>query len=124
MRTAWFLACLTFFSLTAFGQTSPPRFEELARQFDYDRATPLDVREAGRQKREGVTVIDLSYASPRGGRVPAYFVVPSGRGPFATTSTCSPSLKKSPSTTPGTRSTRRRDSNATAGWPKDFSSAR
>ncbi|PYS78869.1 MAG: hypothetical protein DMF66_04750 [Acidobacteria bacterium] len=83
MRAAWFLACLTFFSLTAFGQTSPPRFEELVRQFDYDRASPLDVREAGREKRDGVTVIDLSYASPRGGRVPAYLVVPSGRGPFA-----------------------------------------
>jgi len=60
MRAAWFLACLTFFSLTAFGQTSPPRFEELVRQFDYDRASLLDVREAGREKRDGVTVIDLS----------------------------------------------------------------
>jgi len=41
------------------------------------------VREVGRQKRDGVTIIDLSYASPRGSRVPAYLVVPAGRGPFA-----------------------------------------
>lgn len=83
MRVAWFLACLTFFGLTAFGQAGPTRFEELARQFDYDRGAALDVREAGREKRGRVTVIDLSYASPRGGRVPAYLVVPAGRGPFA-----------------------------------------
>ncbi|MDQ3918916.1 MAG: hypothetical protein M3348_10600 [Acidobacteriota bacterium] len=88
MRVTLFLGCLTFFglpalSLPAFGQAERPRFEELARQFDYDRAAPLDVREAGRQERDGVTVVDLSYASPRGGRVPAYLVVPKGRGPFA-----------------------------------------
>src|SRR5919199_3589610 len=83
MRIALFLACLTFFGQTAFGQAGPPRFEELIRQFDYDRGAALDVREAGREKRGRVTVIDLSYASPRGGRVPAYLVVPSGRGPFA-----------------------------------------
>lgn len=83
MRAALFLICLNFFSMTTFGQTSPPRFEELARQFEYDRSLPLDVRESGRQQRDGATVIDLSYASPRGGRVPAYLVVPDGRGPFA-----------------------------------------
>lgn len=61
-----------------------PRFEELLRQYDYDAKAPPDVREVGRQSRPGgVTVIDLTYASPRGGRVPAYLVVPRGRGPFA-----------------------------------------
>lgn len=83
MRVALFLICLNFLSMTTFGQTSPPRFEELARQFDYDSKAPLGARGAGRQQRDGVTVIDLSYASPRGGRVPAYLVVPQGRGPFA-----------------------------------------
>ena len=66
------------------GQASaPPRFEELVRQFDYDAKAPLDVKEAGKERRAGATVIDLTYASPRGGRVPAYLVVPDGRGPFA-----------------------------------------
>ncbi len=65
------------------GEVTGPRLEDLARHFDYDTKAPLDVREVGRQRRGGVTVIDLTYASPRGGRVPAYLVVPAGRGPFA-----------------------------------------
>ena len=68
----------------ALGQAAgAPRFEELARQFDYDARAPLDVREVGRRRRGGATVVDLTYASPRGGRVPAYLVLPRGRGPFA-----------------------------------------
>jgi dienelactone hydrolase len=67
----------------AFGQVPEPRFEDLVHQFDYDSKAPLALREAGRQKRRRVTIIDLSYASPRGGRVPAYLVLPAGRGPFA-----------------------------------------
>ena len=69
-------------SLDCAAQT--PRFETLAREFEYDRQAPLDVREVGKEKRAGgVAVIDLTYASPKGGRVPAYVVVPAGRGPFA-----------------------------------------
>jgi dienelactone hydrolase len=84
MRTALLLTLLLTCSAVALGQTSaPPRFEELVRQFEYDAKAALDVKEVGRQKRRGATVIDLTYASPRGGRVPAYLVVPAGRGPFA-----------------------------------------
>jgi dienelactone hydrolase len=67
---------------TASGQTQRPRIEDLARQFDYDSNLPLDVREVGRDHRDGVTIIDITYASPLGGRVPAYLVLPKGRGPF------------------------------------------
>jgi cephalosporin-C deacetylase-like acetyl esterase len=66
---------------TAFG--AEPKFEDLARQFDYDRNAPLNVREDKKEQREGATVIELSYDSPRGGRVPATLVLPSGHGPFA-----------------------------------------
>src|SRR3989442_8391968 len=52
-------------------------------RLDYDRNAPLDIREAGFEQQGGVTVHDISYASPKGGRVPAYLVVPSGKGPFA-----------------------------------------
>ena len=84
MRTVRLLIPLLTFSTAAFGQASaPPRFEELVKQFDYDAKAPLDVKEVGREKREGATVFDLTYASPRGGRVPAYVVVPDGKGPFA-----------------------------------------
>jgi len=65
------------------GQSSKPRFEELARNFDYDRSAALDLKDAGEEDRGGVAVHDISYASPRGGRVPAYLVIPAGQGPFA-----------------------------------------
>ena len=84
MRITLLLTFLLTCSAFAFGQTAgTPTFEELARQFDYDAARPVDVREVGRERKSGATVIDMSYASPRGGRVPAYLVVPQGRGPFA-----------------------------------------
>ena len=55
----------------------------LLRRFDYDQKAPLDVKELGIEQRGGVAIHDISYASPKGGRVPAYLVVPRGRGPFA-----------------------------------------
>jgi len=85
MRAILLLSLLLTCPAVGFSQTpsAPPRFEELVKQFDYDAKAPLDVKEVGKEKREGATVIDLTYASPRGGRVPAYLVVPEGRGPFA-----------------------------------------
>jgi hypothetical protein len=57
------------------GPTSDP--------FAYDRGAPLGVHEFASWQNEGVTVPDVSYASPGGGRVPAFVVVPDGDGPFA-----------------------------------------
>ncbi|HEV2698455.1 MAG TPA: hypothetical protein VGU90_10715 [Terriglobales bacterium] len=56
---------------------------QLLAHFDYDRAAPLGIQEAGVEHRGNVTIHDISYVSPKGGRVPAYLVVPSGKGPFA-----------------------------------------
>ena len=53
------------------------------RAFDYDSKASLDIREAGVERRGKVAIHDISYASPKGGRVPAYVVVPEGKGPFA-----------------------------------------
>ncbi|HEX4630070.1 MAG TPA: hypothetical protein VH188_03830 [Chthoniobacterales bacterium] len=64
-------------------RATEPRFEDLARQFDYDRNAPLNIREDKKEERDGASVIELSYDSPRGGRVPATLVLPSGKGPFA-----------------------------------------
>ncbi|MBZ5548514.1 MAG: hypothetical protein LAO22_11260 [Acidobacteriia bacterium] len=55
----------------------------LLRHFDYDQKAPLDIREAGVEQRNDVAIHDISYASPKGGRAPAYLVVPKGKGPFA-----------------------------------------
>jgi len=56
---------------------------DVLRHFDYDQKASLDLREVGVEHRGNVAVHDISYASPKGGRVPAYLVVPSGTGPFA-----------------------------------------
>ena len=56
---------------------------DLLLHFDYDRKAPLDIEEIGVEHRGAVTIHDISYASPKGGRVPAYLVVPEGKRPFA-----------------------------------------
>jgi pimeloyl-ACP methyl ester carboxylesterase len=72
---------LPFVAATLLGAQSS--YQELIARFDYDTRAPLDVREAGVEDRTGVQVHDISYASPKGGRVPAYLVVPGGKPPFA-----------------------------------------
>ena len=56
---------------------------DLVRHFDYDQSAPLNLKQIGIQHREHATIYDLTYDSPKGGVVPAYLVVPKGRGPFA-----------------------------------------
>ena len=56
---------------------------DVLRRFDYDQRASLDLQEIGVERRGNVAIHDISYASPKGGRVPAYLVVPSGTGPFA-----------------------------------------
>ena len=55
----------------------------MIRRFDYDRKAPLGIKEVGVEHRGQITIHDISYASPKGGLVPAYLVVPKGKGPFA-----------------------------------------
>lgn len=52
---------------------------ELRQMFDYDRRLPLDVKEVGVEDRNGARIHDISFQSPKGGRVTAYLVVPSGQ---------------------------------------------
>jgi dienelactone hydrolase len=77
MRT--FVAALFFLSATPLlaQDAGPPH------AFDYDPKAPLNIQEAGVEHRGNVAIHDISYASPKGGRVPAYLVVPEGKGPFA-----------------------------------------
>ena len=75
------LLLLVALSLSVFSQES---YDQLLKRFDYDKSAPLDLKQHGVEVREGgVKVYDISYLSPKGGRVPAYLVVPKGRGPFA-----------------------------------------
>ncbi|HEX9944228.1 MAG TPA: alpha/beta fold hydrolase [Thermoanaerobaculia bacterium] len=59
---------------------APLDLEKARRLFDYDAKAPLDVQEAGTERRGEVRIVDLSFASPMGGRVPAYLILPPGEG--------------------------------------------
>src|SRR2546423_15557850 len=56
---------------------------DMARHFDYDQTAPLNIKRIRVERRADATVYDITYDSPKGGVVPAYLVVPKGRGPFA-----------------------------------------
>ncbi|MCM3870829.1 MAG: acetylxylan esterase [Pyrinomonadaceae bacterium] len=56
---------------------------ESRRMFDYEQNAPLDVREVGVINRNGIRIHDITYASPKSGRITAYLVVPAERGRFS-----------------------------------------
>lgn len=58
-------------------------FDALKRQFDYDASQPLKVEQVLLHERDGVKVYDVSYVSPKGGRVTAYLVLPTTKGRHA-----------------------------------------
>jgi dienelactone hydrolase len=60
-----------------------PQDADLVRHFDYDHQAPLNIKQLGVERRANATIYDITYDSPKGGVVPAYLVVPKGRGPFA-----------------------------------------
>jgi cephalosporin-C deacetylase-like acetyl esterase len=63
---------------------APPATAQALAIFDYDAKAPIEFQEHGRETVGAATVADVSFASPKGGRVPAYLVAPAtGGGPFA-----------------------------------------
>jgi len=60
----------------------PYDYTELVRQFNYDGAAALDIQETAVTDVGAGSLHDLSYRSPRGGRVPAFLLIPNGSGPF------------------------------------------
>ena len=58
-------------------------YRQAAKHYEYDARAPLDIKEISVEERGGVKVHDITYASPKGGVVPAYLVLPNGKGKFA-----------------------------------------
>ncbi len=58
-------------------------FETNRQLFEYDREASLNIQEVSSRAEDGLTVIEITYASPKGGRVPATLIVPRRTGPFA-----------------------------------------
>jgi len=67
-------------------------YNQLLHHWDYDKSAPINIKQAGMQERDGVTIYDISFLSPvgdqsatvgpNGGVVTSYLVVPRGKGPF------------------------------------------
>lgn len=84
-----FACVLLLVSSAALPQES---FDQLRHFWDYDEQASLNIKQKGLQVRDGVKVLDISYASPvgnrgafvgpNGGIVTAYLIVPRGPGPF------------------------------------------
>jgi len=79
-----FLLAISFVAILLFSAAhARTQDADLVRHFDYDQNAPLAIKQVGVQHRQHATVYDITYDSPKGGVVPAYLVVPKGRGPFA-----------------------------------------
>jgi len=83
-------ACVLFLlSSAALPQES---FDQLRHHWDYDEHAPLDLKQTELKVRDGIKILDISYASPlgrraasvgpNGGIVTAYLILPPGPGPF------------------------------------------
>lgn len=66
---------VSLFVFIGFGQTAQPAADVVS-LFEYDRTAPLDVKEVGTKDHKGAKVVELTYPSPKGGRVPALLVLP------------------------------------------------
>lgn len=78
-----FQLVLLFAALLISASPMLPQDSSLTQHFDYDSRAPLGLKEIANERRGKVTVHDITYDSPKGGVVPAYLVVPKGKGPFA-----------------------------------------
>ena len=74
---------LVFVILWPMNSITNSQTPEMLAHFDYDKSALLGIKEIGVEKRGDVTIHDITYISPKGGVVPAYLVVPKGKGPFA-----------------------------------------
>jgi dienelactone hydrolase len=56
-----------------------------ARLFTYDSSVAFDLKEESAREQDGVIIRDVNYAAyaPKHGRIKAYLIQPSGKGPFA-----------------------------------------
>lgn len=73
------IALILVIASCAVGFAQAKSIGELRQMFDYDRRLPLDVKEVGVEDRNGARIHDISFRSPKGGRVTAYLIVPAGQ---------------------------------------------
>ncbi len=81
MKTLKFFISVTLFFISSLSYAD--EISNLIRQFDYDSKAVLDIQEGKAEERNGILIKDITFASPKGGRVGAYLIMPPGKGPFA-----------------------------------------
>jgi dienelactone hydrolase len=64
-------------------ESPKPDYPDLIPHYSYNSKAALSTRETDVQKRGDVRVIELNYAGAEDSRVPAYLLIPPGKGPFA-----------------------------------------
>jgi dienelactone hydrolase len=79
MKNRVLLLTLTLL-LSAFLLAQAP---DASKIFAYDASKPLNLTIGKTETVQGVSVSEIFYDSPKGGRVPGYFIVPPGKGSFA-----------------------------------------
>ncbi len=80
----WTVVAVSFLAAVGQSQTNARAdFQSAVRWFDYDAKQPLAVHDKVIEQFDGGTLHDITYASPKGGPIDAYLVVPNGTGPFA-----------------------------------------
>jgi len=62
--------------------TATSDYQRALHLFDYDAKAPLDLHDKIIEEFNGGTLHDITYASPKGGPIAAYLVVPKSKGPF------------------------------------------
>jgi dienelactone hydrolase len=82
MRTL-LVTFILLFTMVAPARAQVDDIESLKLLYDYDPGQPIEFKETILYERDGAKVYDISYASPKEGRVTAFLVVPAGEGPFA-----------------------------------------
>jgi dienelactone hydrolase len=82
LHQAVFLPVLDALEVTPGTSANSTIYEDNLHLFTYDTGQPLDVQEISSHTSGGITTIQLTYVSPKGGLVPATLMVPEGAGPF------------------------------------------
>jgi len=67
-------------ALAGCGGSEASKSSSLDAPFAYDASKPLDVRTSQKSREGGVELRDISFKAAGGGTVPAYLIVPRGRG--------------------------------------------
>jgi cephalosporin-C deacetylase-like acetyl esterase len=73
-----FMGTLSFVPAFVQAQSPPPEWKQM---FNYDRSAPLDLKQREYSHQAFARVYDIDFASPKGGRVTGFLVLPTTKSP-------------------------------------------